>query len=267
MSQFNKKLEQASKTNNSLLCIGLDADLAKIPQHLLNDSDPLYAFNQQIIEATKDLVCAYKPNMAFYEMHGIYGLESLIKTIELISSYNIPVILDGKRGDIGNTSAAYAKSAFEVFKADAITVNPYMGEDSVMPFLEYKDRGVFVLCLTSNSGAQDFELPIYKKVALKVKEWNKHNNAGLVVGATKPEQLKEIRALVPDLPLLIPGIGAQGGEIKATVQAGVDNKGGKAIINSSRSIIYASGKEDFARAAQKAAKELRDQINSHRFGK
>ncbi len=257
---FIEKLEKASKKNNSLLCVGLDIDLAKIPQALLNDSDPIYSFNKEIINATKDLVCAYKPNMAFYEMHGIYGLESLIKTIELAQNLHIPVILDAKRGDIGNSSAAYAKSVFEVFKADATTVNPYMGEDSVAPFLDYQDKTTFVLCMTSNNGAKDFQGPIYKQVAAKVKTWNKHNNCGLVVGATKPEQLKEIRDLVPDMPLLIPGIGAQGGDVKATILAGVDTKGENAIINSSRSIIY-------NKDPQKAAKDLRDQINSYRFAK
>lgn len=257
---FSEKLEKASKKNNSLLCVGLDIDLAKIPQSLLNDSDPIYSFNKEIINATKDLVCAYKPNMAFYEMHGIYGMESLIKTIALAQNLHIPVILDAKRGDIGNSSAAYAKSIFEVFKADATTVNPYMGEDSVIPFLEYQDKTTFVLCMTSNTGAKDFQEPIYKQVAEKVKAWNKDNNCGLVVGATKPEQLKEIRDLVPNMPLLIPGIGAQGGDIKATILAGVNTKGEKAIINSSRSIIY-------SKDPQKAAKDLRDQINKYRFAK
>jgi orotidine-5'-phosphate decarboxylase len=262
---FQDQLAQASKTNNSLLCVGLDIDLSKIPQSLLNQEDPIFNFNRAIITATKDLVCAYKPNMAFYEMHGIYGLQSLIKTIEYIHSTKIPVILDAKRGDIGNSSAAYAKSIFQVFKADAVTVAPYMGEDSIAPFLEYKDKGIFVLCLTSNSGAQDFEPPIYKTVASKVQAWNKNKNAGLVVGATKPEQLREVRQLTPDLPLLIPGIGAQGGDVKATVAAGVDSKGEKAIINSSRSIIYASNKDDFAETAKTAAKKLRDEINGYRW--
>jgi len=265
--KFVDKLEKASKKNNSLLCIGLDVDLSKIPQSLLNQEDPIFLFNREIILKTKDLVCAYKPNMAFYEMHGIYGLSSLIKTIEFIGTQDIPVILDAKRGDIGNSSAAYAKSIFQVFKADAVTINPYMGEDSIAPFIEYKDKGVFVLCLTSNSGAADFQPPIYKTVAKKVAEWNKHKNCGLVVGATKPEQLKEIREIVPDMPLLIPGIGAQGGEVKATILAGVNKKGEGAIINSSRGIIYASSKEDFAEAAKSKAKELRDNINKFRFGK
>jgi len=265
--KFLDQLEKTSKKNNSLLCIGLDVDLAKIPQSLLNQEDPIFLFNREIVTKTKDLVCAYKPNMAFYEMHGIYGLSSLIKTIEFIRAQNIPVILDAKRGDIGNSSAAYAKSIFQVFKADAVTVNPYMGEDSLAPFLEYEDKGIFVLCMTSNRGASDFQPLIYKTVAKKVQEWNKHKNCGLVVGATKPEQLKEVREIAPEMPILIPGIGAQGGDVKATILAGVNKKGEGAIINSSRSIIYASNKDNFGEAAKKAAKELRDKINNYRWAK
>lgn len=269
--KFTDKLKNTAQKNNSFLCVGLDIDLAKIPKNLLNDADPIYLFNREIISATKDLVCAYKPNMAFYEMHGIYGLSSLLKTIEFIHSINIPVILDAKRGDIGNSSAAYAKSIFQIFKADAVTVNPYMGQDSIEPFLEYKDKGIFVLCFTSNSGSKDFqsagEKPLYKSVAKHVKEWDQHKNCGLVVGATKGEVIKEIREIAPDLPILIPGIGAQGGDIASTVKFGVDKDGDNAIINSSRSIIYASQKEDFAEAAKAAAKELRDKINSYRWAK
>lgn len=265
--RFIEKLEKASKKNNSLLCIGLDIDLSKIPQTLLNQEDPIFLFNREIVLATRDLVCAYKPNVAFYEMHGIYGISSLIKTIEFIETQNIPVILDAKRADIGNSSAAYAKSIFQVFKADATTVNPYLGRDSLEPFLEYKDKGVFILCLTSNPGAEDFQYPLYLSIAQKVKAWNSHGNCGLVVGATRPEQLKAVREIAADLPILIPGIGAQGGELEAAVKYGVNKKGDLAIINSSRGIIYASGKEDFAAAARAKAKELRDQINSFRWGK
>lgn len=266
--KFTDKLEKASQKNNSLLCIGLDVSLSQIPQCLLNQEDPIFLFNRKIISATKDLVCAYKPNIAFYEMHGIYGISSLMKTIEFIQSTDIPVILDAKRADIGNSSFAYAKSIFQIYKADATTVNPYLGHDSVEPFLEYKDKGIFVLCLTSNSGAKDFQSGgLYRQVAEKVKEWDRYKNCGLVVGATKPEELKEIREIAPDLPLLIPGIGAQGGKIEETVKNGVDKKGEKVIINSSRSIIYASQKEDFAEAARAAAKNLRDEINQYRWAK
>ena len=248
---FQAKLEQAVKKNNSLLCVGLDIDLTKVPRSFQEKDDAILAFNTQVIEATKDLVCAYKPNIAFYERYGIIGLQSLIKTIELIHKYNIPVILDAKRGDIGNSSQAYAESVFNVFKADAVTVNPYMGHDSIKPFLDFEDKEVFVLCLTSNKGSSDFQKELYKQVAEKVKGWG--SNAGLVVGATKPQQLKEIREIAPDLYFLIPGIGAQGGDLKATLEAA----GNKSIINSSRSIIYA---EDI----RAAAKSLRDEINANR---
>ncbi|MBU0502257.1 MAG: orotidine-5'-phosphate decarboxylase [bacterium] len=250
---FQKKLEQAAKKNNSLLCVGLDIDLTKVPPVFQEGDNAILAFNQHVIEATKDLVCAYKPNIAFYERYGLLGLSSLIKTIELIQKLEIPVILDAKRGDIGNSSSAYADSIFKVFKADAVTVNPYMGHDSLKPFLEHKDKGVFVLCLTSNKGSSDFQTNLYKQVADKAKSWG--SNVGLVVGATKPEQLKEIREIAPDSYFLIPGIGAQGGDLKSTLAAA----GEKSIINASRSIIYA---EDIRGAAQK----LRDEINKTRSG-
>lgn len=243
--KFQEKLNKASQKSNSLLCVGLDVDLSKIPEPF-----SLFSFNQKIIDETKDLVCAYKPNIAFYEMYGIKGISSLLKTIEYINQTGIPVILDAKRGDIGNSSIAYAKAVFEEFKADATTVNPYMGSDSVKPFLDHKDKGIFVLCLTSNPGAQDFQPPIYKEVAKRVKEWNKHGNCGLVVGATNPEELKEIRQIVPDMPLLIPGIGAQGADLETVVKYGGKN----IIINASRSVIY-------ARDPRAAAKSLRDSIN------
>jgi orotidine-5'-phosphate decarboxylase len=265
--KFLEKLDKVAAKNNSLLCIGLDINLDRVPPSVLNKEDPIYIFNREIINATKDLVCAYKPNIAFYEMYGVYGLSSLIKTIELILGTGIPVILDAKRGDIGHSSAAYAKSAFEVYKADAATVNPYLGKDSVEPFLEHQEKGIFVLCLTSNPGAKDFQTAIFKDVAKKTKEWNKYGNCGLVVGATKPEQLKELRELVGDMPLLIPGIGAQGGDIESTVKYGVNKQGNRAIINSSRSILYASREDKFAEAARKAAKELRKKINQCRWAK
>ena len=265
--KFLEKLDQATDKNNSLLCVGLDIDLNRIPQNILNKEDPIYIFNREIINATKDLVCAYKPNIAFYEMHGIYGLSSLIKTIELIQGTGIPVILDAKRGDIGHSSAAYAKSIFEVYKAEATTVNPYLGHDSVEPFLEYQDKGIFILCLTSNPGAKDFQKELFMDVAHEVKKWNKYGNCGLVVGATKPEELKEIRRIAEDMPILIPGVGAQGGDIESSVKYGVNKQGNRAILNSSRSIIYASKEENFAEAARKAAQKLRDAINQYRWAK
>ncbi len=265
---FIERLDEASKKNNSLLCIGLDIDLKKIPASLLNKGDPIFDFNKAIIDSTKDLVCAYKPNIAFYEMYGIYGLQALIKTIEYIGG-EVPVILDAKRGDIGNTALAYAKAVFDVFKADAVTLNPYMGFDSIEPFLMYKDKGLFILCLTSNHSSKDFQTdgaePLYKQVAKKVKIWNNFGNCGLVVGATNPEELKEIRSIAGEMPILIPGIGAQGGDLHSSVRFGVTKKGDRAIINSSRGIIYASTGEDFAGTARVAARKLKEEINSYRF--
>lgn len=265
--KFIEKLDKSADNNKSLLCVGLDIDLDRVPQSVLNKEDPIYIFNREIVNATKDLVCAFKPNIAFYEKYGIYGLSSLIKTIELIQGTGIPVILDAKRGDIGHSSAAYAKSAFDIYKADAVTVNPYLGKDSIEPFLEHQEKGVFVLCLTSNPGSRDFQSTVYKAVADQAKEWNKYGNCGLVVGATKPEELKEIRGKVGDMPILIPGIGAQGGDIESTVKYGVNKQGNRAIINSSRSIIYASKEDNFAEAAREAAKSLRDNINQYRWTK
>jgi orotidine 5'-phosphate decarboxylase subfamily 2 len=257
--KFVEQLDRAVKANHSLLCVGLDIDLGRIPQKFLNTEDPISLFNREMVAATKDLVCAYKPNIAFYEMYGLYGLSSLIKTIDFIhAETDVPVILDAKRGDVGHSSAAYAKAIFESFKADATTVNPYMGHDSVKPFLDYQEKGVFVLCLTSNTGFKDFQIagaeePLYKSVARHVKEWNHYGNCGLVVGATKPEELKEVQQIVGDMPILIPGVGAQGGDLKASVKFG----GKRAIINASRSILYSAD-------PRAEAKKLRDEINKYR---
>ncbi|MDD5594047.1 MAG: orotidine-5'-phosphate decarboxylase [Candidatus Margulisbacteria bacterium] len=256
--KFVEQLDRAVEKNNSLLCVGLDVDLGRLPQKFLAGNDPIFLFNQEIIDATKNFVCAYKPNSAFYEMYGLYGLSSLIKTIDYIHDAGLPVILDAKRGDVGHSSNAYAKSAFEVFKADAVTVNPYMGHDSVQPFLDYQEKGVFVLCLTSNAGFKDFQLlgcdePLYKTVARHVKEWNHYGNCGLVVGATKPAEIKEIRKIAGEMPILIPGVGAQGGDLEKSVKYG----GRRAVINASRSILYSAdpGAE---------AKKLRDEMNKFR---
>lgn len=258
---FVDKLLSASRRNESMLCVGLDPDVTFMP------NIGLLTFNKAIIDATADLVCAYKPNLAFYEALGIDGLKALLKTVEYIPDF-IPVIGDGKRGDIGNTAKAYASALFETFGFDAATVNPYLGYDSIQPFLEYEEKGIFILCRTSNPGAEDFQslidakgMPLYEAVARKAKEWNKQGGIGLVVGATYPNELKTVRQICPEMPLLIPGIGAQGGDLTSAVKNGVDARGEKAIIAVSRQVIYASKGKDFARAARQTAQGLRQDIN------
>jgi orotidine-5'-phosphate decarboxylase len=261
--KFIDKLLNASRKNNSWLCIGLDPDPELMP------AVDVLQFNKAIIEATSDLVCAYKPNLAFYEALGTEGLAILEKTVKYIPA-DIPVIGDAKRGDIGNTARAYARALFSVLGFDAATVNPYLGFDSLEPFINYQDKGVFILCRTSNRGATDFQdlstngLPLYEVVAQKAREWNVHGNIGLVVGATYPEELKRVRSICPEMSLLIPGIGAQGGDLASAVGYGVDARGEKAIINVSRQILYASKEKDFARAARNTAEKIRNQINDHR---
>lgn len=262
---FIEKLAKAVQKNRSLLCVGLDPDPALMPEGI-----GVFEFNKAIIDATAGLVCAYKPNFAFYEALGSEGLDALKRTVDYVPG-DIPVIGDAKRGDIGNTAKAYAKSIFSHFNFDAATVNPYLGFDSIEPFLQYRDKGVFVLCRTSNAGAADFQsLPcevngsrhlLFEVVAEKVSRWNTGGNLGLVVGATYPEELKLIRERFPDILLLIPGIGAQGGDLAAVVSCGVDAGRQRTIINSSRQILYASRGDNFARAAGQAAQELRDKIN------
>ncbi len=265
---FIEKLTNATRKNKSLLCVGLDPD-----PELMPDKISVFEFNKAIIEATSDLVCAYKLNFAFYEVLEDEGLTALKHTIRYIPD-EIPVIGDAKRGDIGNTAKAYARSIFTNFNFDATTVNPYLGFDSIEPFIQYRDRGVFILCRTSNAGAVDFQAlrsevegshrPLFEIVALKASQWNTYGNIGLVVGATCPEELRLIRQNHPNMPILIPGIGAQGGDLASAVRYGVNAQGEKAIINSSRQIIYASRGKDFAQAARRAATELRDQINYYR---
>ena len=268
---FVDKLLKIARKNDSLVCVGLDTDLDKIPKHLLREDDPLFAFNRSIIDSTSDLVCAYKPNLAFYEVFGSRGWEALKKTCDCIPP-EIPIILDAKRGDIGNTARMYARAVFETLGGDAVTVNAYMGKDALLPFLEYESKCSFVLCLTSNQGARDFQLskvdekPLYELVAEKVVDWNEKGNCGLVAGATFPEQLKKIREIAKLLPILIPGVGAQSGDLESTVKFGTDAKGELAIINSSRAILYASSKEDFAEAARNETAKLRDSINRCRKG-
>ncbi len=273
---FQNKIAASVERNRSLLCVGIDPDPKLMPPVALED------FTRAIIDATRDLVCAYKPNLAFFESLGYQGWEALKKTVAYAPK-DIPVIGDGKRNDIGNTAKAYASALFDYFGFDAATVNPYMGFDSVEPFLEYREKGIFVLCRTSNKGAMDFQSlyctpaspekgggpalrPLFELVAEKVRQWDRNGNAGLVVGATYPEELKRVRQICPDMWLLIPGVGTQGGEMESTVKFGVDSAGGKAIINSSRQVLYASRGKDFAEAAGKMALHLRDQINQYRPG-
>jgi orotidine-5'-phosphate decarboxylase len=266
---FNSKLISISRIKESLLCVGLDTDIKKIPEFLQQTSDPIFEFNSGIIQATKDLVCAYKINLAFYESLGKYGWEALERTLNIIPN-DVIVIADAKRGDIGNTSALYARAFFETYNFDAITVNPFLGYDSIQPFLEYKDKGVFILTLTSNSGSKDFQYlrvndkPLYITVAEKILEWNKYGNCGLVVGATHPEELSLVRSLVPDCPILIPGIGAQGGDLESTIKHGCNKDGELALINLSRAVIYASNKKDYADAAYKVALNYYNTIKEYR---
>ena len=265
---FAQKLINAARKNDSLLCVGLDPD-----PELMPDKIGTLEFNRAIIEATSDLVCAYKLNLAFYEALGEEGFDVLKGTVGYMPN-DVPVIGDAKRGDIGNTAKAYAKAIFDNLNFDATTVNPYLGYDGVEPFIQYRDKGVFILCRTSNIGSSDFQTlrceveghshPLFQLVALKASQWNRYGNIGLVVGATYPEELKLIRQAHPDMPLLIPGIGAQGGDLEQAVRYGVDSQGEKAIISSSRQIIYASRGKDFAEAARRAAAELREQINHYR---
>ncbi|HEY7347405.1 MAG TPA: orotidine-5'-phosphate decarboxylase [Ktedonobacterales bacterium] len=271
---FLEKLLAASRRNNSLICIGLDPEHTRLPAHLRNQPDPILAFHQAIIEATADLVCAYKPNLAFYEALGPTGLTILQETLRLIPGH-IPTIGDAKRGDTENTSRQYARALFETYGFDAITVNPYLGSDSLQPFLEYREKGVLILCRTSNPGARNFQdmlvsqeqeqpAPLYEYVARQVLKWNTAGNAGLVVGATYPEELQRIRQIAPDLPILIPGVGAQGGDLASAARDGTDAAGERAIISVSRAIIYASNGRDFAESAAQAARALRDSANQAR---
>jgi orotidine-5'-phosphate decarboxylase len=263
---FTQKLRDVQFHQNSLLCIGLDVDADKIPLHLQSSANPVLEFNRQIIEATHDLVCAYKSNLAFYEAMGERGLATLRETVKLIPK-SVLTIGDGKRGDIGNTAERYTKSLFDDFGFDSVTVNPYMGFDSVEPFLKNPEKGVFLLALTSNPGSKDFQRlkingkPLYEKVVQAAKKWNTNQNIGLVIGATHPRELRTIRKIVPEMPLLIPGIGKQGGDLTSAVRNGCDKNGQLAIINASRSIIYASSGKDFAEMARAEAKKMRDEIN------
>ncbi len=249
------------RQKKSFLCVGLDTDLAKIPPHLLECEDPIFEFNKAIIDATRDFTVAYKPNLAFYECYGPKGWESLKKTIDYIPK-NIFTIADAKRGDIGNTSSYYAKTFFEYLNCDSVTVAPYMGEDSVTPFLEFSGKWVILLALTSNKGAMDFQFTtdkngeeLYKKVLRKASKWGTDENLMFVVGATRAEGIGEVRKLVPSHFFLVPGVGAQGGSLQEVTDYGW-NKDCGLLVNSSRAIIYASNTTDFAEKAREEAQKL-----------
>jgi len=259
------------KKKKSFLCIGLDSDKNRIPQFLLKEEDPVYEFNKQIIDASADLVVAYKPNIAFYESYGAKGWVSLERTVEFIKvKYpDIFLIADAKRGDIGNTSKMYARGFLENMEFDAITVAPYMGEDSVSPFLSYENKWVILLALTSNKGAEDFQfiydreenIQLFEKVIKKSQKWGDENNMMYVVGATKAEMLADIRKIVPNHFLLVPGIGAQGGSLEEVAEYGLNKKCGL-LVNSSRAIIFADDTEAFARIAREKTVELRNNMES-----
>lgn len=272
---FIDKLSAAWTAHDSLLCVGLDPDPAKFPAHLRDRPDAIFAFCKEIIDATADTACAYKPQIAYF---AALAAEDQLEAIcaYLRETYpKIPLVLDAKRGDIGATAEQYAREAFERYGADAVTVNPYMGFDSIAPYLEWKDRGAIVLCRTSNPGGSDLQFlnvdgkPLYQHVAqLVADKWNTNGQCGLVVGATFPAELAQVRKIVGDMPLLVPGIGAQGGDVQATVQAGRTVAGTGMMINSSRAILYAKPDdktgENFSQAARRVALETKDAINRFR---
>ena len=272
--EFLDKLDKAVQINNSLLCVGLDPDLRLMPEHLHDVDDAYYRFCKIIIDVTADSACAFKPNTAFFEARGAKGIQELKQTCDYINEKypTIPIILDFKRGDIGSTNDQYAQFAFDYLGVDAITIQPYMGHEAVQPFLDRKEKGIIVLGRTSNSGSDEFQDiesggdKLYMKVAKNVAtEWNANGNCLLVVGATYPDELALIRkALGDEMVFLVPGVGAQGGDIGATVKAGLNSKGKGIIVNSTRAIIYASSNENFAEAARASALETRDEINKYR---
>lgn len=268
---FMTALRQRWQTANTLVCVGLDPEPAKFPSRFANDADAVFAFCRDIADATAGYACAFKPQIAhFAALRAESALERLIAHLKSAHP-QVPVILDSKRGDIGSTAQHYATEAFDRYGADAVTVNPYLGRDALQPFLDRADRGVIILCRTSNPGAGELQdllvagRPLYQHVAEKAAvEWNANGNVALVVGATWPEQLAEVRALVKDVPLLVPGVGAQGGDAAAVVSNAKTPDGTGLMISSSRAVLYASGGEDYAQAAANAARELRDLINASR---
>ena len=269
MTTFVERLLKACETNRSLLCVGLDPDPTRMP---IGD---VVAFNSAIVDATRDLVCAYKPNVGFYEARGSEGIRELERTIAHIRDVapSVMVLVDGKRGDIGSTNAAYAKALFETWDADAATINGYAGGADLGPFLAYEGKAVFVWCRSSNEGAAELQdlpvqsdgatIPFYQALAQRAVEWGPNGSVGLVVGATYPKELAEVRAIAPDAPILLPGVGAQEGSLRASVEAGVDSSGRNLLVSSSRGVLYASSDPvRYADAARNAAERLRDSINT-----
>jgi len=268
---FTEALRQRWQQHHTMVCVGLDPEPAKLPAPLRQHSDAVFEFCRAIVDATADLVCAFKPQIAhFAALRAEHALERLIAHIHERHS-GVPVILDAKRGDIGSTAQHYVTEAFERYGADAVTLNPYLGRDSIQPFLDRADKGVILLCRTSNPGGADFQAldcggqPLYLRVAETIAQhWNTHGNCALVTGATWPEELGQVRAVVGDMPLLVPGIGAQGGDVEAVLRHGRSASGDGLMISSSRAILYAGGGDDFAQAARAATLALRDTINRYR---
>lgn len=273
---FLEKLLAAQQQQNSLLCVGLDPEVGRLPIHLLDlpVEKAVIHFCQEIIAATSPYASIYKPNIAFFESLGVQGMQVFAEVIKAIPAH-LPILVDAKRGDVGVSARHYAAAIFDVYGCDALTVNPYLGLDSVAPFLAYQDKGVIILCRTSNPGAHDLQdmlvqgddgqmHPLYEMVAHKIQAWNQFGNCGMVVGATYPQELAAIRAICPTLPILIPGVGAQGGDLEAAVRAGVDAQGERAMLSVSRAILYANTGKDYARVAGEQARMFRDQINQAR---
>lgn len=268
---FYDQIDATWSNHDSLVCVGLDPNIAKLPPHLSAEKDGVFEFCKQIIDATADLVCAYKPQIAYFADNAREEQLAAVMDYAKQRYPQIPIILDAKRGDIGSTAAMYASEAFDRYQADAVTINPYMGQDSAAPFLEREDKGVFILCRTSNTGGAEFQdllvdgQPLYEIVAQNIaKDWNTNRNCGLVVGATQPAQMQRIRSLVGDMPFLVPGIGAQGGDVQATLDAGLNANKTGLVINSSRGIIFAGNGEDFASKAREATMKLKEAINLYR---
>lgn len=270
---FQDKLNAIIQKNNSLVCVGLDSDLEKLPESIKAKDNPQFEFNKAIIDATHDLVNSYKPNSAFYEALGDRGIRELKMTCDYINQTypEVPIILDAKRADIGNTNNGYVKYAYEYLNVDAITLNPYLGQEAISPFLAIADKGCIILCKTSNAGAEELQdlfvegKPLYEVIAEKVKnEWNSNNNCMLVVGATYPENLTSLRKIVGDMTFLVPGVGAQGGDVEKFVTAGINSQKAGLLISSSRGIIFASNGEDFAEKAREETEKLRNEINKYR---